>query len=344
MKKVKSLKKKSKIAIISPSNGLPYLFNDIYELGLKNMEELFDFQIIEYPTARMSPDELYKNPELRAKDINDAFKDDSIDGIITSIGGYESVRILEFLDIEMILNNPKLIMGFSDATAFLSYLNKKGLITFYGPSVMAGFAELKHIDEKYKNNLNDFLTNLKVPYEYIPYDNYTNGYKDWNNKDTIGECESFQKNTGLDFFNELGKVKGKLWGGCIEVLECLKGTKYFPELEFFNDKILFFETSEEKPTPIQVGCMLRNYGTQGILNRVNGIIFGRPKDYSVDEVNELKEIIKDIIEIEFKVKDISIVMNADFGHTDPKWILPYGMEVLMDADNKNIVLLENPFN
>ncbi|MDM8533887.1 LD-carboxypeptidase [Clostridiaceae bacterium HSG29] len=344
MIKVKSLNSKSKIAVISPSNGLPYLFNDIYELGLKNMEELFDFKIVEYPTARMSPDKLYKHPELRAKDINDAFKDDSIDGIIISIGGYESIRILKFLDIEMIKNNPKLIMGFSDATTFLSYLSLNGLITFYGPSVMAGFAQLKHIDEKYKNNLIEFLTDLNVPYKYKSYDKYTNGYKDWNDKDTLGECESFYKNTGLDFFNESGKVKGKLWGGCIEVLEFLKGTKYFPKLEFFNDKILFFETSEEKPTPDQVGYMLRNYGIQGILNRVKGIVFGRAKDYSESEILELRKIIKDIIEIEFKVKNISIVMKADFGHTDPKWILPYGMEVLLDADSKNIVLLESPFN
>jgi muramoyltetrapeptide carboxypeptidase LdcA involved in peptidoglycan recycling len=94
---------------------------------------------------------------------------------------------------------------------------------------------------------------------------------------------------------------------------------------------------------MQVGYMLRNYGTQGILNMVNGIIFGRPKDYTIDEIKELSEIIKDIIEIEFDIKNLSVVMNANFGHTDPKWILPYGMEVLLDADTKEIVLLENPF-
>lgn len=81
----KKLKQGSRIAIISPSNGLPFLFPDIYELGLKNLRELIGFDIVEMPTARMSPDGLYKNPKLRAEDINNAFADDSIDGIITSI-------------------------------------------------------------------------------------------------------------------------------------------------------------------------------------------------------------------------------------------------------------------
>ena len=77
--KPRKIKPGSRIAIISPSNGLPFLFSDIYELGLKNLKEIFGFKIVEMPTARMSPDELYKNPKLRADDINQAFADDSID-------------------------------------------------------------------------------------------------------------------------------------------------------------------------------------------------------------------------------------------------------------------------
>ena len=344
MKKVRRLKPKSRIAIISPSNGLPFVFKEIYELGLKNLEKYFEFEIVEFPSSRMSPEELYNNPCLRAKDINDAFNDDSIDGIITSIGGYESVRILEFLDLEKILNHPKMIMGFSDATTFLTYLNTLGMVTFYGPSVMAGFAQLEHIDESYRESLKEFLLKLETPYKYMPYKEYTHGYIDWSDKERTGECQEFIKNEGLDFFNKSGIVKGELWGACISVLEFLKGTKYFPKLDFFKGKILFFETSEEKPSPTRVGYMIRNYGTQGILNVINGIIFGRPKDYSDSEVKELRKIIEDIINIEFKIKNLSIVMNVDFGHTDPKWILPMGLEILLDSNNKEIVLLENPFS
>mgnify|MGYP003731326731 CR=1 FL=1 len=84
MLKPKMLTQGSETAVISPSSGLPHLFPGIYELGLMNLKELFGFEIIEYPTARMANDMLYKHPELRARDISNAFCDPSIDGIICS--------------------------------------------------------------------------------------------------------------------------------------------------------------------------------------------------------------------------------------------------------------------
>lgn len=344
MKKVKKLKPGSKIAIISPSNGLPFLFPEIYELGLKNLREIFEFEIVEMPTARMKPDKLYNNPKLRANDINKAFQDDSIDGIITSIGGYESVRILEYLNTDIILNNPKFIMGFSDASTFLSYLNKLGMITFYGPSVMAGLAQIKYLPTEFSEHVRSILFGSKFPYDYSPYSIWTNGYKDWSDKETLGQCtEFFNNEKGWDFLQGNKMTEGRLWGGCMEVLEFIKSTKYWPDEDFWDDKILFFETSEDKPSPIQVGCMLRNYGIQGILNRVKGVIFGRPKDYSESEKEELNKVVLDIIRKEFNSKEIPIVMNVDFGHTDPKIILPLGCRTRIDPAEKKITLLENPF-
>lgn len=344
MIKGKQLKRGSKIAIISPSAGLPNLFPEIYELGLRNIEAVLGCEIVEMPTARMAGNQLYRNPMLRAKDINDAFLDPSIDGIICSIGGYESVRILEYLDVERILKNPKMIMGFSDATTFLSYLNSKGLITFYGPSVMAGWAQLGCLEENFKKHVQDFLLNLVVPYPYTAYSNWTQNYKDWSDTKTLGQCGEFYPNANVfDFLQGNEESEGFLWGGCVEVLELLKGTKFWPECGFWEDKILFFETSEDKPLPFQVGNMIRNYGIQGILNQVKGILIARPKDYSEEEKAELKEIIKNILEIEFGVDYIPVVMNVDFGHTDPKFILPLGCLVKILPKTKEILLLESPW-
>jgi len=342
MIKVRKLKRGSKIAIISPSNGLPHKFPHIYKLGLENLKDEFGFKIEEYPTATMDRRELYLNPKLRADDINRAFKDDTIEGIICSIGGYESVRILEYLDVDNIIKNPKLIMGFSDATSFLSYLNYKGLVTFYGPSVMAGFAQMKSLPEKFKNHVEDILIEGKVPYSYSPYEKWTEGYKDWDDKNTLGECTEFYQNDGFQVIQGKEDGEGYLWGGCIEVLEFLKGTSFWPDNSFWDDKILFFETSEEKPLPDKVGYMLRNYGTQGILNKVKGIIFGRPKDYTAYEREQLKGIISDILNIEYKA-DIPVFFNVDFGHTDPKIILPLGLKVKLSIENKEITLMESSF-
>lgn len=344
MIKPKRLKKGSRIAVVSPSNGLPFLFPDIYELGLKNLREIIGLDIVEMPTARMSPDKLYKNPKTRADDINNAFADDSIDGIITSIGGYESIRILEYLNTDMIIKNPKFIMGFSDSTTFLTNLNYMGMVTFYGPSVMAGFAQLKSLPSQFTEHIIKVLFSNDYPYSYFPYAEWTNGYKDWSNINTLGECTEFYSNeNGWTFLQGNKTVEGRLWGGCIDVLEFMKSTVYWPDKDFWNDKILFFETSEEKPLPNQVGYMLRNYGIQGVLNKVKGIVFGRPKDYSNKEKEELNSIIINIVKDEFNAPDIPIVVDVDFGHTDPKLILPLGCMVRLSPKTNEFILLESPF-
>ncbi|HBA04056.1 MAG TPA: LD-carboxypeptidase, partial [Clostridium sp.] len=71
-----------------------------------------------------------------------------------------------------------------------------------------------------------------------------------------------------------GKVQGHLIGGCIDVLEMLKGTEVWPSSDMWKDGILFLETSEDKPEPTYLECWLRNYGAQGILQNINGIVFG----------------------------------------------------------------------
>ncbi|WP_438348718.1 S66 family peptidase [Paenibacillus sp. FA6] len=345
MNKPKRLMPGSKIAIISPSNGLPYLFSDIYELGLQNLQHMMGFEIIEMPTARMSPDELYRNPRWRADDINQCFEDDQIDGIITSIGGYESVRILPYLDTDVIMNNPKFIMGFSDATTFLAYFNMLGMITFYGPSVMAGIAQMQHLPNGYTQHVKSILLEDRYPYAYRPFAEWTNGYKDWSNLDTLGECREFHHNEdGWTFIQGNSTEVGYAWGGCIEVLEFMKSTKYWPSGSFWDDKILFFETSEEKPTPEQVGYMLRNYGMQGIFQQIKGVIFGRAKDYSYEEKQELNQILRSVIGDEFGANTIPIVVDVDFGHTDPKFIIPLGGLLQLSATTGEIVLLESPFS
>lgn len=161
----------------------------------------------------------------------------------------------------------------------------------------------------------------------------------------MGQCTEFSNNEeGWDFLQEDKITEGRLWGGCIEVLEFLKSTEYWPEEDFWDDKILFFETSEDKPLPNRVGCMLRNYGIQGIFNKVKGVMFGRPKDYSDNEKEELNKVVLNIIRKEFKSREIPIVMNVDFGHTDPKIILPLGCMTRIDPVKKKITLLENPFH
>ena len=79
--------------------------------------------------------------------MNLAFADPSIRAIVAAIGGDDSVRILPWLDLELARRRPAILLGFSDTTTQLVAYHLAGLVTYYGPSVMAGFAQLRHFPD-----------------------------------------------------------------------------------------------------------------------------------------------------------------------------------------------------
>lgn len=335
------LKRGDKIAILAPSSGKAEKFPNVYREGIKNIEEIFGLTVVEYSTTKMNDDQLYNNLELRAKDINNAFADSSIRGIITTIGGDDSVRILPFLNKKVITKNPKLFMGYSDTSVLLVFLNQLGLVSFHGPSVMAGFAQTKKLPETFQNHVNNLLFEDFEVFEYFPYQKYCDGYKDWALPETSGDINKLKASDGWHWINGKNEVSGTLFGGCIEALEFLKSTIYWPSEIFWHGKILFLETSEEKPTIDHVKRMLRNDGTQGMFQKISALFFGRPNFYSDTEKQELEKTILSVVVNEFGASELPIITNMDFGHTDPQLILPLGMKVRVNCEAKTIKLLNN---
>jgi muramoyltetrapeptide carboxypeptidase LdcA involved in peptidoglycan recycling len=335
----KKLKPGDTVAIVSPSWGGPSVFPHVYENGLKILTE-WGLKIKEYPTARAKDEYLRKNPEVRAKDINDAFSDPEVKAIFTSIGGDDSVRILPYLNKEIIKNNPKILMGFSDATTLHTLCNQLGLVTFYGPSIMAGFSQMKNLPESFERHVKEMLFEPEATYAYIPYGEYVDGYSDWSDENNLGKTKELKKDDGWKFLQGKGIARGELFGGCIEVLEMIKGTQFWPKSEFWDGKILILETSEEKPTIHEIDHELRNYGMQGILDRINGIVFGRARDYSAEEKLELEKRIVTVVRDEFDRADLPVIANVDFGHTDPQFVLPLGAKAEIDCENKRFGIVE----
>ncbi len=101
-----ALKPNDKVAIVSPSSGMPFLFPWVYEQGLDRLKKVFQLEPVEFPTARQSPEYLSRNPKARAEDINGAFADPAIKGIIATIGGNDQIRILPHLDKKKIRRQP----------------------------------------------------------------------------------------------------------------------------------------------------------------------------------------------------------------------------------------------
>lgn len=327
------------VAILAPSSGKAVKFPEVYNQGIQNLKEIFGLKIKEYPTCKMNDEELAQNPQLRAKDINNAFADQTVRGIITTIGGDDSIRILPFLDKELIRKNPKLFMGYSDATVLLTFLAQLGLMSFHGPSVMAGFAQTRNLPPEFEEHMKTFLFNLGTEFEYKPYKEYTNGYPEWSDSNTGGKVAGLESDGIWHWLNGEGSTEGELFGGCIEALEFIKATDYWPVKDFWHNKVLFLETSEEKPTVDQIKYMLRNYGCQGIFGKISALLFGRAIFYTQQEKKELEEMILNIVLNEFGANDLPIVGNMDFGHTDPQLVLPLGAKVRINCTTKSFNLL-----
>jgi len=343
MIKPKKLNPGDTIAVVSPSSGVPYEYPHIFDYGLEILKNELGFRIKEYPTARMNPKTLYENPRMRADDINQAFLDPEVRGIICSIGGDDSIRILGYLDTEAMLKNPKFIMGFSDSTTFLAYLNLFGLVTYYGPSVMAGFAYLNCFPEAVEEYRKAFFENSF--YEIKPFSVWADAYQRWEDTANTGKVVRMRDDhIPHVWINKGTKTAGCLWGGCLEVLDMMNGTFAWPEPEFWKDRILMLETSEDKPSPRQVGYRLRNYGAQGILSSIKGLLIGKPKDYTDAEMHALYEEVKRVVVGEYGCNTLNIVANIGFGHTDPHHILPMGVPLTIDPEKETLIFSETMFS
>jgi len=224
-----------------------------------------------------------------------------------------------------------------------TFFNQLGLVTYNGPAIMAGFSQMGNFPE-YEKHIREILFDNLSTYEYKPYPKWSMKYPDWSKKENLGKVDSLRDNGGWHWIQGSSTIKGRLFGGCIDVLEMMRGTEYWPSLDFWKDKILFIETSEEKHSPDFVKYALRNYGIQGILDKIKGIIVGRSRDYTEEETKKLEENIINVVAKEFVHPEIPLITNVDFGHTEPQIILPLGIEAEIDPKQKKFRLLESPLS
>lgn len=307
-----------------------------YQVGKKRLEEQFGLKVIEMENTLKGSRYLYEHPEKRAQDLMEAFKNPEVKAIFSCIGGDESIRLLPNVDIEIVRKNPKIFLGYSDSTIIHLMCLKAGMCSFYGPSILAEFAEngkiFDYTAEHIHRALFDSNTIGKVPVA----SEWTGEIIEWS-IDKSNELKKLKQNTGYEFLQGKGKWRGHLIGGCIEVLEMAKGTELWPDIKCFEDSILFFETSEDTPHPSYIEYWLRNYGSQGILQKVRGIIFGKP--YQEKYYEEYKEAILKIMH-ELNLLDIPIIYNMSFGHNQPMCVLPYGAEAEIDCNNKTFSIVD----
>lgn len=340
MIKPKTLKPGDKVAVVSLSKGLlgePNMIHK-YEIAKKRLKDDFGLELVAMPNALKGMKFVYEHPELRAKDLMDAFKDSSIAGIICALGGDDTIRLLPYIDYSVIKNNPKIFTGYSDTTANHLMLHKAGLVSFYGPTIMCEFGQytkmFDYTAEAVKNIFFKDSAGLEIKSSPV----WSDDFIPWGEENMNKQLKTRPEEHGYELLQGSGTVEGFLLGGCLEVLQICNGTSIWPTLDEWKDKILLLETSDEKPTPDQLKYFMRNFGAQGIFDVIKGILVGKPAGETYYE--EYKDVIKKMLK-EHHAENLPVLYNINVGHAAPIGILPLGTKVKVDFSNKRIFLVES---
>ena len=344
MLKPRHLSPGERVAVVSLSSGSLGEPDRIHKYYLAKERLALDFglELVAMPNALRGIDYLYAHPEARAADLMDAFRDPSIRGVISAIGGDDTIRLLPWVDFDVLHDNPKIFTGFSDTTTNHFMMYKAGLMSYYGASLMCNFAEYGKINDYSLEMLRRTLfapePTLEIPSAPYWYDDEDE--KIWWKEENMHRLKPYHpEEIGYELIQGAGVAEGLLLGGCIDVFPMLWGTSLWPALDAWRGKLLFVETSEEDMPCDYLTWYLRNLQAQGILDVIAGILVGKPARRSKYE--PYKEVFRKVVGFEAGHPELPILCNVNFGHAEPICVLPIGAMCRLDADNKTITLLES---
>lgn len=293
------LKKGDKIGVVSvaskvdPENIIPAI--DL----LKDS----GFEVITGEHAFSSHNQFAATDRQRASDLQKMIDDPEIKAIICSRGGYGTLRMLEFIQWENFIQNPKWIVGFSDITVLHSKLNTLSVASLH--SVMPGHFIYEDKPTEPYSILLDALTGKSLKYEIT------------GNK-----------------FNKPGNTSGQLVGGNLSVLYSLRGTPFDIETE---NKILFIEDLGEYL--YHLDRMMMNLKTGGKLDHLAGLVVGSftgMKDQDTPFGKNTNEIIFDAV----RKYSYPVVFDFPCGHTVKNFPLKCGIVASLDVSSDKASLTQ----
>lgn len=309
------LQKGDKVMVIAPSRGLKLLGADCRQIAKERLEKL-GLQVV---FAANTTDENFDltgsaSVEKRVADIHQAFSDKSVKAVLTVIGGFNSNQLLKYIDYDLIKNNPKIFMGFSDITALHAAIYAKtGLVTYYGPH-FSSFGMLKGCEytiENMKKVL--FETN---EYELTPSLEWSDDrwYIDQQNREFI-------KNEGWWHIAQ-GSAEGRIIGGNLCTFILTLGTSYQPH--FKEDTILFIEDDEGSDL-LTFERDLQALIYQEDFKNVKGLVIGRFQKASDVSRQKLEFILN-----KKELQGMPMIANIDMGHTTPLATIPLGAKAKIE--------------
>ncbi|OGJ38857.1 MAG: peptidase S66 [Candidatus Pacebacteria bacterium RIFOXYB1_FULL_39_46] len=322
----KKLKPGDHLRVIAPSRSLGLLGQETISIANKRLQKMgFELSFGKY--VKEMDDFASTTIEHRLADLHEAFADQSVDGILTVIGGFNSNQLLQHLDWAIIKNNPKVFCGYSDITALNnSIYTKTGLVTYSGPHYSTFGQKLNF---EYTQEYFEKILMSDQPIEIKPSSHWFDDMW-WLNQDE----RQAEKNTGYTVINP-GTTNGTILGANLCTLNLLQGTEFMPDL---TGAVVFVE-DDDQTFPALFDRDLQSLIHLPNFKNVKGLVIGRFQKKSQMTAELLRQIIKSKKEL----AHIPVIAEADFGHTDPKITLPIGGKVALSADQNGakITFLEH---
>lgn len=277
--------------------------------AVKNIEEL-GFKVKEGQFLRSRYGYLAGKDNERLSDIHAMYADASVKGIWCVRGGYGATRLLDLLDYQLIKENAKALIGYSDITALLNAIYQKtGTIGFHGP-----------VGSSNQNSYNQisFKTFLMEPEDSILIENFKKEQNDYDAVEILRE----------------GVAEGVIVGGNLSLLAAMVGTKYAPN---YRNKIVLIEDVGEEP--YRIDRMLTQLIGSTNLAKASGIILGQFKGCNPENPEtslSLLECLKDrLLPLE-----IPVIYGMHFGHIEHNFTFPIGAKGRISSKDPRLEVLE----
>lgn len=320
------------IGIVSPSWFGGEDFIPRAERGIEELRRL-GFQVKVGEHAFNNRGYVSDTAAYRVADLHAMFADPEIKMILCTIGGDHACHLLPLLDWDLIRANSKIFMGFSDITVLnVAFWAMTGMVTFSGPSLLTDWAEFPEMPTFARDAALKAITSTGPIGDLASSSSWTDEFLDWRTGADLTRPRTQIPATGWRWLRE-GTATGTLVGGCLESLQHLRGTRYWPDL---CGAILFLETSEEKPLPETVDALLMDFENMGVFGQVEGLVLARPYGYGDAD----KALLDEIVIERTGAFGFPVLVDVDCGHTSPLLTLPLGCGALLDSERDRFAITE----
>lgn len=321
------------IGVFSPSSPISATTPVRYERGVHYLQSR-GYNVVH--GSLYGKKDFYRSGSIqeRAQEFNALLHNPDVDILMAAIGGNNTNSLLPYIDYEYLKTHPKIIVGYSDVTALLlAIYAKTGLVTFYGPTAAASFGEFPPFVDWTFQSFDRMVKGLTpIPYLYEKPSVWTDEFIDWSSQNR-GKTPC--PNDWICVHP--GVCRGRLIGGNLNTMEGFFGTDYMPEIK--KGDILLLEDSLKDACTIERSFSLLKLA--GVFDRIGGILLGKHEKF--DDNGTYRKPYEILLEV-LGEYDFPILADFDCCHTHPMLTMPIGCEVLLDAANKKVMLLESPLN